>query len=455
MNKRASINEYYAKLFIAAFLPVIMYFFIILEGVKIGIEQADIHTVALIFSLIYAAVLVIFWLKKDIDIVSFFLIAATAAALIYIRVCMLYNQSSDYTGFLSKWLAEMRLLTGTEALVTDIGDYNMPYLYLLLLISKLNLNDLILIKAFSCIFDIVCAFFVMKIVSLKPYKTHWQMLAFIFTLSIPTVILNGSYWGQCDVVYTSLCIASLYFALQQKGRLSVILFACAFTFKLQAIFILPALIVCLLLKKIKLRHLLWFPVVFITALLPALFAGRNFFDCVGIYFDQAAQYKKLVMNAPSFYQFFGDVSFESFNMFGIMLAGTLVLIFVYIMYIYKDRIKQTELVYIFFISALMLPYFLPRMHDRYFFLADVLSLVLFFYDHKKWYVPIVTIFCSFVTYANFVMSGLIIIDQKYTAFALLLILCVTMRELLLRLTAIDKDKVISLSKNTYSKSRHK
>ena len=53
------------------------------------------------------------------------------------------------------------------------------------------------------------------------------------------------------------------------------------------------------------------------------------------------------------------------------------------------------------IGALMIPFLLPRMHERYFFAADIMALVYFFYNKKRWYVPIIVIYNSYVVYAYY------------------------------------------------------
>ena len=136
----------------AAFLSTVFFLFILLTGQKVALSVSDIPLTTLLFSVLYFFVCIYFLLQKNDDIINLVFIWAVAAALIYMRVALLSFPSRDYNVFLSKWLAEMREMKGVEPLVKKIGDYNMPYLYFLFIISKLNLNDLILIKWFSCIF---------------------------------------------------------------------------------------------------------------------------------------------------------------------------------------------------------------------------------------------------------------------------------------------------------------
>ncbi len=55
--------------------------------------------------------------------------------------------------------------------------------------------------------------------------------------------------------------------------------------------------------------------------------------------------------------------------------------------------------------ALATPFFMPGMHERYFFLADLLSLVLAFYLPKLWYVPVLVQTSSFLSYLPFMYGN--------------------------------------------------
>ena len=48
------------------------------------------------------------------------------------------------------------------------------------------------------------------------------MLGFFLTLLLPTVLLNGAFWGQCDSIYGALAVWSLVFALEDRPIRSVL-----------------------------------------------------------------------------------------------------------------------------------------------------------------------------------------------------------------------------------------
>lgn len=52
-------------------------------------------------------------------------------------------------------------------------------------------------------------------------------------------------------------------------------------------------------------------------------------------------------------------------------------------------------------SVLIVPFFLPKMHERYFFPADIIAIVFAFYFPKFWYTPVVIGMASLLSYLPF------------------------------------------------------
>jgi Gpi18-like mannosyltransferase len=50
---------------------------------------------------------------------------------------------------------------------------------------------------------------------------------------VPTVYLNGAHWGQCDIVYGSMVLASIYYLVKEKYALAYVFLGLAFAFKLR------------------------------------------------------------------------------------------------------------------------------------------------------------------------------------------------------------------------------
>lgn len=418
--------------YIASFvLTAIMGLFIVVTGDSMAFA-GDKYLVAVVFSLIYFLAMIILSTIKDIELFPYLCLGAGLAALVYARVGMLSFISLDYYNFIEKWLASMHVMSFKSALTTEIGDYNLPYLYFLAVLSRFSKGWMIVVKAFSCVFDVILAYYVLKFAQLKIKNTKILALVFVLTLAIPTVFLNSACWAQCDVIYSTFCVASLYYAFTKKGTASMIMFALAFSFKLQAIFIIPILLICFIIGYIDWYKLIIVPLVYVVMMFPAMLCGRGLAESLFIYFRQASQtqYKQMTLNASSVWTLMPNISYDDFKWAGIMLAGLSAVFLLYLFYIYKDRIGVYELLLGAYLSAVLLPFFLPSMHDRYFFIADILSVCIFLFNTKRWYVPLVTIFASFTTYAIFLCNDLTIFDLKPYTIALMVVIIIMTLELI-------------------------
>ena len=167
--------------------------------------------------------------------------------------------SGDYNAFVSRWFDTIKANGGFSALKNAMGDYTQPYLYLLTIGTYTNINTLFYVKMLSFVFEIMAAFFIMKIVNIKYKNEKLVYLSFGLLLFIPTVIFNGSVWAQCDIIFTSFVIGSIYYILCEKPITSIIFYGIALSFKLQAIFLLPLFGILLFKNRIKIYHLLLIP----------------------------------------------------------------------------------------------------------------------------------------------------------------------------------------------------
>ena len=221
----------------------------------------------------------------------------------FLRALLLDYQSADYQMFLSQWAAAFRDGGGFAAVKLPIGNYNAPYLYFLAAISYLPIPDLYLIKLFSILFDVVLAWGGFRLVRhFAPESPNRPLLCFCLLLLLPTVILNGAFWGQCDALYGALTLHALACALEGRNRSSLLLLGIAFSFKLQTVFVLPLWGGLWLLRRVRFRELLWFPAAYAATCVPALLLGKPLGDILGVYFGQAAEYSGyLNLNAPNMY----------------------------------------------------------------------------------------------------------------------------------------------------------
>lgn len=226
------------------------------------------------------------------------LLCVVVGLILLAKVSLFDYVSDDYDIFLSNWIYEYSQMGIKQGLGTYIGsDYTPPYLYLLLLISRVkNYPWQYLVKAVSMAFEVMLAYAVTQLAGLQVRGAGKRVVIFNLTLMLPTVVFNGAYWGQCDVIYTSLCLTALYMALQKKSARSMILFGMALSFKLQTVFFLPALLPLWLRKDIKLRHLALIPAAYLAMMIPAFWGGKSLHHALTVYTAQASTYNFMTVN---------------------------------------------------------------------------------------------------------------------------------------------------------------
>lgn len=296
-----------------------------------------------------------------------------------LRTLLLDHVTDDYVTFLSDWAAFFRENGGWAAVALPKGNYTAPYLYFLAAISYLPFYDLYLIKLFSILFDVILAWGGCRLVqALVPGDRYRGAAAFSLLLLLPTVILNASAWAQCDAIYAALCLHGLAAGLEGRPRSSAFLAGLAFACKLQTVFLLPVWAVLWMSRRTRFRYLLWFPAACVLSVLPALALGKPLADVLGVYFGQAAEYSAyLTLNAPSLYALIpssAQVHVALAARVGILAAFVLVLGVLGWLLLRRRGLSRRAVFLAGVVFAIGIPLLLPHMHDRYFFLADVLTL---------------------------------------------------------------------------------
>jgi Gpi18-like mannosyltransferase len=319
---------------------------------------------------------------------------------IVIRLVCVPNKSVDYKFFLAMWYDFILAHDGFSALKFSFADYTPPYLYWLVIAATWlsGLPKILAIKLFAMMVDFLCGYLTYKIVQLKYPKSKMPIWAFLAVVLSPTVIYNSSLWGQCDVIYTTGLIGCIYFLSIQKQIPALISFGVALSFKLQAMFLSPLLLILLFKRRISWYYLPLIPFVYLIAMSPAWLAGRPISELVLVYFAQANKYKDLAKNAPNFYQWIPNDYYHIVVPTALILTVLGIFLLAYIVCKSKLELTQDRLIYLATISVLAMPYILPKMHERYFYPADILSIIFAFYFPQYRWVPIVVQMASFFSY---------------------------------------------------------
>ena len=373
------------------------------------------------------------------------------------RVPMLGEQSGDYRAFLLPWYEHLLSAGGFAGLADSFSNYNTPYLALLAVLTYLPVDPLVGVKAISIVFDVLLAFFAYRIVrEVRPGSRWLPVLAFGATFLLPTVVLNSAWWAQCDSIYVSLCLGSLYLLLRRQTALACALFGLAFAFKLQALFFLPALVVLVLVNRQRLRGLVLVPVTFFAALVPAWLAGRSFASQLSVYPSQVGNSSgagtvgagaraargfggsgrggggfgggapgggtpggggfgggggggstsahSFTYNAPTWYSWLPADASTTWKWVGLGVAAAVGLAFAVWLLARRRRLSGPETVLVAATLSLVVPLLLPEMHERYFYLGEVLAVVAVLVDRRFLVVAALMQIATLSTYWSYLGS---------------------------------------------------
>ncbi len=358
-----------------------------------------------------------------------------------VRYLCMEKVTPDYTLFLSRWVQFFRDNGGFAGLQYSVGNYNIPYLYFLAAFSYLPVPDLYLIKLTSVLFDVILAYAAMELVSCFTKDSVRCLAAYFTVLFLPTVILNGALWGQCDSIYVSFAVLSYVYALRERPWLSVAMIALSFSFKLQAVFFMPVFFLFLCSGKIKWYHLAAFPVTYLLVILPAVLLGRPIQDALLLYLNQAGSVGSGAnYNSPSLFAFLRDPSSIAMNA-GIIAAFALILLTFAAVLLFRGHKDDKTLLTVAVFFAVGIPFLLPHMHDRYFFGADVLTVIYAFVFSWRFAMPCLASFASLLGYHAY-LKGVYLLQMRYGSMALIAVLAALIIDLVFLLRTGSKAAVL-------------
>ena len=349
--------------------------------------------------------------------------------------------TSDYTYFVKVWYETLASHAGLTAFAQPFSNYAPLYLYLLKLLTFIGGSPLYAVKTLSVFFDAINAYLAYRILSTLPALAPRKSLRFLAAaalFALPTVLMNGALWGQSDAVYATGILLSLWAMLASAPFLAAAAFGLALSVKLQAIFFAPVLAGFLLRRRATWWYALVPPAVFFLSILPAAIGGGKFGYWLLIYVKEAGEYPYLSVSAQSVYAFVQPLHLSAAatsTLFWTGLTAATIASLALIAGIARVKALTTRfLATVTLSSVLILPYLLPRMHERYFFLADLISTLYAFFVPRRAFVPVFVVTASALAYLPFLSSQVSFlkgwaVDLRIPATLLLLPIGVTLFDL--------------------------
>lgn len=288
--------------------------------------------------------------------------------------------NGDFALYLMPWMDIIRE-RGAASMSAEFSAYTPPYIYLLNIASLIEpvFGTVVAVKLINVPFFVAIALGVGAIVIEATDDQGRGKVATAVSFVVPTVLVNAFAIGQADVIFTSLLVGFVLSAMRDKPAHAGLAFGLAVSFKLQAMFLSPLLVYLLLAKQMRIRDILLIPLVFVAMMTPAAMAGRPWTDLVTIYFAQASFAHELSLNAPNPWWFLRSMDYTIGVIAGLIagaVAGTTI--------IFSAIRSRGHILMIATVCAAVMPYVLPKMTARYFFVADVLVLALAFTRPNLW-----------------------------------------------------------------------
>jgi Gpi18-like mannosyltransferase len=329
--------------------------------------------------------------------------ALLVALAIALRLALWPAWTPDQHLYLEPWIEQLRAGGGVAAIGQPISNYTPPYLYLLAAGSHLPLAPVTVVKGLALVIDAALAVAVGALAAALRPGGRTALAAATGALLLPSVVVNGALLGQCDALYTALLVVAVLLVVRERPGPACAVVGVAVAVKLQAVFVLPLLVVLVLNRRVPVRALPWAVVGWLAAMLPAVVAGRPVADLPRIYTGLVGHYDDLTLNAPNVYQW---VRTPPGGGTGALAFAVVVLGAATLWLAHRRAGVDDDLVLRAAVLLLLLaPFTLPRMHERYTFPADVLAVAYAVVVRRGWTVAVASSTISALSYVPYARAS--------------------------------------------------
>lgn len=309
-------------------------------------------------------------------------VAAAGALGVFIRYSFMPLIVADMEFMLSSWY-KATVEGGLAALAVE-STYSPLYLYLFPLLVKLNLPYSDAIKLSTFAFEIVL--FVASCLTVfhvapQGKKKEYTALVFILLCFHPLVILNGAGWGQADICFAAFSMLAVWCLIRGKSLWAMVHMGIALALKLQAVLLLPLFVIYYFTeKKFSLWQFLVIPAVWVATGLPMAFFGQSPLYAITCYLGQVEMYPVPTYNYPNFYALLGDslgnkqMIHGMFSRYGMGLSILGLGGMASWLIAQKARLTERATLLLGAWCVLCAVFFMPRMHERYGFMGEMLLL---------------------------------------------------------------------------------
>ncbi len=353
--------------------------------------------------------------------ILFLLILVVTGLSLTVRYMSALFPTNDMCGYiLNGWMADIEKV-GFGNFYTVDSDYSPLYLFMIAVISLLPKGELVQINGYSFyqnwMYYLKSVYFLMDIliavgmflIALHVTKSKGKAtIAYMVFLILPVQFTNSALWGNCDSMYFACFVYCLYFLLKRKDHLVWLFFGLALSLKMQAVFISPLLVYLTLSRRLKFYPIYMVAVVLLISFLPSYICGASFLEPFGYFSKQMNGYPNLTLGCANMWHLFGvsnmDSSSLGFNQASTYIGLLMIGVFMAILYLRKIRLTDENLIYVSIFLIGIVPFFLPHMHERYFYALDVLVVLYAIFNKKRFFLVFLMQVSSGIAYYHY-MTG--------------------------------------------------
>ncbi|MBR2828785.1 MAG: hypothetical protein IKE70_06100, partial [Bacilli bacterium] len=238
-----------------------------------------------------------------------------------------------------------------------------------------------------------------------------------------------------DSIYTAFIYISLFYLIKKNYLKGMIFYSLAFSFKFQAIFILPLYVLMYISeRKIKLKYFLLIPLTILILSIPKIIYSHDLLCGFKVYLNQSNTYNQYItLNFPNVYSIFLNnaekgnpnlirTPISSLGTMGIISTLVIFITLAFFVYYKKIKFEKKEIIEFGLLSVLITTCFLPQMHERYLFIGSGLSLLYLLLNKEKYYIPIGIELISLNGYMYLLFSGFAVNFSYLSIFNMIIII---------------------------------
>ncbi|MGN6817157.1 MAG: hypothetical protein ACTHJR_00625 [Sphingomonas sp.] len=293
----------------------------------------------------------------------------TAFAALWLYVLCWPIVAPDLPEYVFPWFRHIVAFGPVGAFAMPFANYTPPYLYLLAAASMVTADPLVAVKSLSILSALCISLAMARLLRAAPGR--YEATLFVFLL--PTVVINAAVYGQCDGFWTAACLLAVAAAMDERTVAMLLWCGVAIAFKAQSAFLAPFVLAVLTNRRVN--PILWaIPIaIYALAMLPARLAGWPARDLATVYLLQA-QHFNTIGTAPNPWAIVAAFApARPLPWFVVGYAAAIVVAIGYVIVFARRRLTPPDLLRAALLSALLVPFLLPKMHERFTLLADLLS----------------------------------------------------------------------------------